>query len=1120
MLSRYAPLIDATMTIKHEATLTHLWMEEAIASGNKNMIDSVYASLDRSSQYTRTMLEGNQTDKGQLLTVQDTSIRSRLKKLLKRQQRFRELAEMRAAALRNSTHSFLLHEKFNRTYHQVEHQANQAKQAIQKIMNSQLHRFRTLQSSILGAILLITIITGWLLYRYIRERKQNLQTITESEERYRKFFLTSRDAVFITSPQGEWLDMNDATVELLGYPDKESLKKTPVTRIYRRPEDRKKHLDQILSSGFTKEYPVDLVNKDQQIIHALITSIPVYDDQGQVKAFQGTIYDRTYVKQTEEALRRERNKLQQITETSPVSIALMDTEGNIVYANKRAEQVLDLTKKKQDQTHYDNPRWEITDLDGNLFPREQLPRERVKKTGSPVYGIECALYKDSTQTKLLQINAAPLFDASNQLSGIITTMEDITLRKNNEKRIDHLNTVLDAIRKINQLIIKERDRAVLIQEVCEILTSTRNFTNSWVALLDEENHVHMARESRTRKDFTSFRKQIEKGYRPECMKEVMANKQVFVPKDSPQCRDCPLADHYQETRTISLPLIHGYKLFGILNVTLPQEITKDPKELALLEEMAHDIGFALYNLELRETKSRMEVSLMESEQKFRTLMENAFDGIYLTRGKHFEYVNQRFCDITGFSARQLTSPDFDFYLLLTEKSKEIVSQRYKARKRNEDIPHRYEMQLYTQAGELKDVELSTVSLKSNNEVTVMGIMRDVTQRKMAERELLKAKEKAEESDRLKSAFLANMSHEIRTPMNGIVGFTKLLKDKDFSKNKQQEFLSIIDSRSQHLLQLINDIVDISKIEAGQLQIHKNSFYLNNLFDELFEIYQGELENKSKASIRLQVNKAFSNAHSAIYSDQLRLKQIITNLLSNAVKFIESGTITFGYEPAGSNTLQFFVEDTGPGLSGNNKKLIFNRFRQAEEPPAKGHSGTGLGLSISKNLVEMLGGKIWVESEEGRGARFLFTLPYEPAIEEKPASNRIYEFQNDYTGVFSGRKILLVEDDPVSRQFTNEILTPTGAVIYNAENGEQGLNLFKKHKKQLSLILMDLRLPDINGLELTRKINKHNESIPIIAQTAYAMAEDSGKSLQAGCTDYLAKPIDADKLLTILKRYLT
>ena len=1118
MLSRYAPLIDATMTIKHETTLAHLWMEEAIASGNKNMIDSVYASLDRSSQYTRAVLEGNQTDKGQLLAVQDSSIRSRLKKLLKRQQRFRELAEMRAAVLHNPSHTFLLHEKFNRTYHQVEHQANQAKQAIQKIMNSQLHRFRTLQSSILGAILLITIITGWLLYRYIRERKQNLKTITESEERYRKFFLTSRDAVFITSPQGEWLDMNDATVELLGYPDKESLKKTPVTRIYRRPEDRKKHLDQILSSGFTKEYPVDLVNKDQQIIHALITSIPVYDVQGQVKAFQGTIYDRTYVKQTEEALRRERNKLQQITETSPVSIALMDTEGNIVYANKRAEQVLDLTKKKQDQTHYDNPRWEITDLDGNPFPREQLPRERVKKTGNPVYGIECALYKDSTQTKLLQINAAPLFDASNQLSGIITTLEDITLRKNNEKRIDHLNTVLDAIRKINQLIIKETDRAVLIQEVCEILTSTRNFTNSWVALLDEESHVYMARESRMKKDFASFRKQIEKGYRPECMKEVMAKKQAFVPKDT--CRDCPLADHYKETRTISLPLIHGYKLFGILNVTLPREITNDPQEMALLEEMAHDIGFALYNLELRETKANMEVSLMESEQKFRTLMENAFDGIYLTRGKHFDYVNQRFCYITGFSAHQLTSPDFDFDLLLTEKSKEIVSQRYKARERNEDIPHRYEMQLYTRAGKVKEVELSTVSLESNNEVTVMGIMRDVTQRKMAERELLKAKEKAEESDRLKSAFLANMSHEIRTPMNGIIGFTKLLKDKDFPKNKQQEFLSIIDSRSQHLLQLINDIVDISKIEAGQLHIQKNSFYLNNLFDELFEIYQGELENKSKAFIRLQVNKAFSNEHSAIHSDQLRLKQIITNLLSNAVKFTESGTITFGYEPAGSNTLQFFVEDTGPGISGNNKKLIFNRFRQADELPAHSHSGTGLGLSISKNLVEMLGGKIWVESEEGRGARFLFTLPYEPTIEEKPASNRIYEVQNEYSGLFSGHQILLVEDDPGSRQFTNEILTPTGAVIYNAENGEHGLNLFEKHKKHLSLVVMDLRLPDINGLELTQKFRKQNESIPIIAQTAYAMAEDREKSLQAGCTDYLSKPLDANKLLTILKGYLT
>ena len=262
-----------------------------------------------------------------------------------------------------------------------------------------------------------------------------------------------------------------------------------------------------------------------------------------------------------------------------------------------------------------------------------------------------------------------------------------------------------------------------------------------------------------------------------------------------------------------------------------------------------------------------------------------------------------------------------------------------------------------------------------------------------------------------------------------------------------------------------------------------------------------MQNNKKDSIQLRLKKALKDEQSGFFSDELRLRQILTNLLSNAVKFTQSGTITFGYEQMKTNTLQFFVEDTGQGIPREKQKVIFNRFRQANDSIAGGYSGTGLGLSISMNLVGMLGGKIWVESEKDRGSRFLFTLPYQPMPQEqeKEVFQSLQEHPNKYNGLFASAQILLIEDDPISREFINEILVPTQVTIHNAENGEKGLQVFQKYKHQLSLILMDLRLPDISG---------------------FALAEDRKKSLKAGCNDYLPKPIDQNTLLTILSHYLS
>jgi PAS domain S-box-containing protein len=409
----------------------------------------------------------------------------------------------------------------------------------------------------------------------------------------------------------------------------------------------------------------------------------------------------------------------------------------------------------------------------------------------------------------------------------------------------------------------------------------------------------------------------------------------------------------------------------------------------------------------------------------------------------------------------------------------------------------------------EELQAAEEELLSSNEE-----LRDINQRlEWQKQELRKAKEKAEESDRLKSAFLANMSHEIRTPMNGIMGFAQLLKEKEPEADKSKEYLNIIYGRTRHLLQIINDIVDISKIEANQLDIHKENFDLNGLLNNLYEEQQKELYEVGKSKIRLRVKKPVTG-NFFVEGDSHRIRQVLLNLLSNAVKFTNEGYIEFGYQLEDDHQTTFYVKDTGIGIPRDKHKEIFERFRQGDESPTKSYEGTGLGLTISKNLVELMEGNIWVNSTEDNGSCFYFTLPLQPRQHNRDTSGESFEEQYHW----EGKHILLVEDDPASQEYLREGLAPTRAGITISESGQNALEQMNK-TENFDLILMDIRLPDINGLEVTRKIRQSDKYIPIIAQTAHAMGEDRLKCIRAGADDYIAKPIDIHELLSIINKYI-
>jgi PAS domain S-box-containing protein len=548
-----------------------------------------------------------------------------------------------------------------------------------------------------------------------------------------------------------------------------------------------------------------------------------------------------------------------------------------------------------------------------------------------------------------------------------------------------------------------------------------------------------------------------------------------------------------------------------------EELISELKEL----QQENNSLKSLHNDISRLKKTQMD--LIASEIRYRSLFESAKDGILILdaeTGKIVD-VNPFLIDLLGYSHDQF----FEKSIWEIGTFKDIIANqnKYLDLKKNEYVRYN-DLPLETKDGRIIHVEfVSNVHIADNQNVIQCNI-RDITERIKIEKELIKAKEKAEESDRLKSAFLANMSHEIRTPMNGILGFADLLKEPNLKSDKQQKYIGIIEKSGTRMLNIINSIVDISIIEAGLMKLDMKETNVNKQIEFIYTFFKSEAETKG---IKLSFSNTLPQKEATIKTDSEKLYAILTNLVKNAIKYTPEGSIELGYVSTASTTttpdkmvsepveLRFYVKDTGIGIPAERQEAIFDRFIQVDIEDKMARQGAGLGLSISKAYVEMLGGEIWVESEKGKGSTFYFTLPYN--FEPKKKTIVLQPASSDKNDTIRKLKILVAEDDEVSEMLIDSYIKMFGKEILKARTGAEAVEACRDNP-DIDLILMDIQMPGMGGYEATKQIREFNKEVIIIAQTAYGLTGDRERAIKTGCNDYITKPIKKSELLALIQKH--
>lgn len=900
--------------------------------------------------------------------------------------------------------------------------------------------------------------------RDISERKRKEKALKQQEKKYRSLFKKAPVGIFTYDKKGNILDANEKLIEILGSPSIHATKQINVFQFESLVQNKiSQDLKECIIQGKSVSNVRSYKTKWGKEIYLRYHLTPIYSEQGTPEMGQVILEDFTQQKEAEEALQDSEERFRLLFESANDAIFIMQGD-RFIDCNSKTLEIFGCTREQiiEGKPYEMSPEYQP---DGSTSKQKASERISQAIQGTP----------QSFQWKHLKCDGTP-FDA------------EVSLNRIEVKGEVYVQAIVRDITeqiKAKEELIKQKERAEQNE------AKSRGLLSAMPDMM-----------------FVFDREGIIRDYHAHTNEQLYAPSELFLNKSVDEILPPPIAQltHEKTAQVLQTGIIQEYEyeleIQGERHIFESRMVLLNPDQtLAIVRDVTQN-------------------KKAESELKRREAILHS-----VIRNLPFDFWAR---DLNEVCFLQNERSHKDWKSLIGNKPEEqgIPEETLKLWKKNNQRAYKgetinEEVEYTNKFGEKSYFQNIIAPIKEDERIIgIMGLNIDISQRKEYENALIKAKEKAEESDQLKSAFLANMSHEIRTPMNGILGFTQLLRSRDLSREEQLQFLEIIHQKSNHLLDIINDIIDISKIEANQLQLNPTVFSVNGLLMELHKEVQLELEESDEQNINLVVEEKYLRGDIQIHSDKFRIRQVLHNLLNNAIKFTEKGSIEMGFRKEDSSIL-FFVKDEGIGIPEEKKDTIFNRFRQAEEFTTRKYGGTGLGLSISKSLVELMGGKIWVESTPGKGSAFFFTIPYEQLeFINKPGQkdeNSVDITPQNYT--WNSETFLIVEDDPASLNLLKTVLTKTGANILTAETGQQALEQFRQNSHLLPVVLMDIQLPDINGLEITRKIKQIDPKSLVIAQTAYAMNGDQSKSLEAGCDDYIPKPIDFADLLKKISQLL-
>jgi len=909
----------------------------------------------------------------------------------------------------------------------------------------------------------------------ITKQKRAEEALKESEEKYKLLVTHQTDMIVKFDERGKFLFVSPSYCKTFGKTEKELLNSDFMPRVH--PDDREatqETMKKLYKPPYECYIEQRAMTKDGWRWFGW-KDTAVLNENKKVKEIIGLGRDINDQKIAEIALRDNERKLRNIAENSTNLFYQHTTDHKITYLSPQVKDILGYTVEEA----------KIKWID--FATDHPLNKDGYNKT---VKAIETSVAQDPFQLELkhktgkkvwVEVREAPLLENGKTVA-IVGALTDITERK-------LATDTLKESEKRYRTLFEAANVGIGVAQRGHILAANKALTD----ILGYTN-----KELLRFKTSDIYTKETD---RKNILQKIKSEGQVY-------------------NITVRMKTKSGKRIWTQLSAQ-PLDSGNDDRLLFVMSDISKE--------------KEAEIRLQEQEKRFRTYVESSPLAIFTVnhKGKYI-FANKAATSIFNYSKEEflkLSVPDLLDDEFVEEGRKHFNQVKEKGKAQSTIL------KLKAKNGKTIDCAVEAVKL-SNSEF--IAFCTDVTQLVNYERELKdkneeyyalneeleeniehiqkinielkKAKEKAEESDRLKSAFLANMSHEIRTPLNGIIGFSTLLQQSELSQESSQRYANIIESSGRRLLSVVNDVFDISLIYADQLKIEKKEFEVNGLLDEIDIFYQTVQKEKLKR-IQFKLIKG-SNQEVVLLNDKYRLHQVFKNLIDNAFKFTPQGEIKWGYYPMKNDEITFFVQDTGIGIPKEFQQTVFSAFRQVDDSVSRDYEGAGLGLSICSGLLKRMGGRIWVESQSGIGTTFYFSLLLKgkSSVSEN-GNNKSVQGLN----LLKDKMILIVEDDLVSYEFLQVFLENIGAsgIIHSAYR-DDAVKIVEKGK--FDLIFMDIRLPNINGYETSQQIRKIDEDVVIIAQTAYAMQYDREKALKSGCNDYITKPIHETELLHILKKH--